>query len=263
MRLLVLTLVLVVATPGVGRAQLVVNDPAVTLQNTLTAIMKEYTLLTQREQHEQLRRMSRRLSAFASLSRYRLPDVPRWRTHDFENPEAFLFARPYHAALNYGDGSGAAFLGVSHQLAGTQEVLSRLPADARRELAARLATVDLAASTAVAGTHDSGRLRFNGRRELQAIDLLDQDVTNDSQDESTGAVLSKISGAVLIAGRQRQARLQLLSGIVEQLLVDTKRTRDADTTALGMQLRTWRDAPATNAALVAGSGAALAGWRQP
>jgi hypothetical protein len=57
--------------------------------------------------------------------------------------------------------------------------------------------------------------------------------------------------------------VQLLSGIVEQLLIDTKRARDADAAAMNMQLVTWRDGRAANAAFVAGSGDALRTWRQP
>jgi hypothetical protein len=76
-------------------------------------------------------------------------------------------------------------------------------------------------------------------------------------------VLDTISGAVLIGARQRQARTQLLTGIVEQLLVESKRARDADTAALNMQLTVWRDIQAANDAFVAGSGDALRTWRQP
>ena len=66
-----------------------------------------------------------------------------------------------------------------------------------------------------------------------------------------------------IAARQRQARVQLLAGVVEQLLIDTKRARDADVAAMNMQLVTWRDGRAANEAFVAGSGDALRTWRQP
>ena len=76
-------------------------------------------------------------------------------------------------------------------------------------------------------------------------------------------VLDKISGSVLLGTRQRQARSQLLTAFVEQLLVDSKRARDVDTTAMNMQLVTWRDSRAANAAFVAGTGDALRTWRQP
>ena len=263
MRILSIALALSLIVPSAARAQLVVNDPAVTLQNVVTAIVKESTLQTQRLQHQQVRQMARRLSAFTSLSKYRLPDPPRWRTHDFENPEAFLFARPYHAALNYGDSAGSAFTGVSQPVLDATGVLARLSPQARRLVAARLATMDVAGATAIAGTNDTGRLRFNGRRELQAIDALEADVTNGSDEQSTAAVLAKVSAASLVGARQRQARLQLLAGIVEQLLVDTKRARDADAEAMNLQLTTWRGEQAANAAFVSGSGNALRTWRQP
>ena len=45
-----------------------------------------------------------------------------------------------------------------------------------------------------------GRLRYNGRKELAAIAALDEDVTDGSLEQSTTAVLDKISGAELIGG---------------------------------------------------------------
>ena len=58
-------------------------------------------------------------------------------------------------------------------------------------------------------------------RELQAIEALEADVIDPSNEQSATAVLDKISGAVLIAATAAQARAQLLAGVVEQLLIDT------------------------------------------
>ncbi len=118
-------------------------------------------------------------------------------------------------------------------------------------------------AAAIAATHDSGQLRYNGRRELAAIDGLERDVTNDSVEQSTTAILDKLSGASLIAARQRQARIQLLEGFVEQLLVESKRARDTDAAAMNMQLTAWRDRAAANRAFADGAGDALRTWRQP
>lgn len=243
-------------------AQIVVpvHDPAVTLRNSMTAVLQEYLLATERAQHSQLRRMAMRLSLHADLWRYAPPDAPRWRIHDFETP---FFARDYLAALNYGEPAGAAFLAVSHPVINSATVLDRLNPSARRELAARLATIDVADATAAAATHDAGRLRFNGRREQLAIDELESRVIDPSLEQSATAVLDKISGAVLIAGRQRQTRAHLLTGVLEQLLVDTKRARDTDTAAMNMQLVSLRDGRGINEAFVTGSGDALRAWRQP
>ena len=193
--------------------------------HTITAIVKEYILSTQREQHAQLRRMAQRLSLLTNLRKYSLPDPPRWRTHGGD----FLYSQAYNEALIFGDPGGAAYLAVSHPLVAAGDLLARLTPAARRVMTARLATLNLADATAIAATNDTGQLRYNGRkRELPAIDALEAHVIDPSNEQSATAVLDKISGAVLIGARQRQARGQLLAGVVEQLLVDSKRTRDAD-----------------------------------
>ncbi len=263
MRRLTLLLVLMLVAAGEVRAQIPVTDVANVIQARITAVVKEYQYLLQRDQHSQLRRMAQRLSMFTDLRKYGVPDPPRWRTHDFENPEVFHFARPYHAALNYGDAAGTAYLAISHPVLPAEEAMSRLPADARRSFAARLATLNASDAVIITATHQSGQTRLNGRRELRAIDGLERDVTNGTLEQSTTAVLDKISGAVLIGARQREARGQLLTGVVEQLLMENKRARDADASAMNMQLVTWRTRAAANEAMVTGAGDALRTWRQP
>lgn len=263
MRRLILILILVACSHVAGYAQVAVFDFAVTLRNTLTAALKEYQITLQEQQHSQLRRMAQRLSMFTDLAKFSVGDAPRWRIHDFENADAFRFSRAYHASLNYGDASGVGYETVSQQLVPSAGLLGRLSPDARRLLSAGLATAEVGGATIVTGTHDSGRLRFNGRRELQAIETLDRDVTNNSLEQSTTAVLDKISGAVLVGVRQRQARVQLLADVVEQLLVDGKRARDSEALAMNMQLASWRNRQAADAAFVLGSGDALEQWRQP
>lgn len=260
--IVIVVLAVVFASTVAVRAQLVVHDSANTLRNGITAAIKELLVTTQVEQHSQLRRMAHRLSRFTNLDKYALPEVPRWRTHDFENPEAFLYARAYHAALNYGDGSGGAYLGVSHPVLHNVTIPSRVAGDARRAFIARLATIDAADAVAIATTHDTGQLRFNGRQELRAIDVLERHVIDPSDEQSATAVLGKISGAVLIGARQRQARTQLLTGVVEQLVIDSKRARDAEAAAMNMQIVALRDRRAANEAFVAGTGDALRTWRQ-
>jgi hypothetical protein len=251
---------LVLAASGIASAQFVVHDAATTARNSVTAIVKEYLYQTQLQQRLKIREMARRLSALTSLAKYAVEEVPRWRTHGGD----FFFAQPYNDALIFGDPSGAAFVDLSQPLLADSRLLNRLDPTARRRLEARLATVNLTDAAAIAGTHGTGQLRWFGRKnELQAIDFLERDVIDPSSEQSTTAVLDKISGASLVGARQRQARIQLLVGVVEQLLVDTKRGRDTDAAALTMQMVTWRDGRAANEAFVAGSGHALKTWRQP
>lgn len=254
---------IVVALIGQSRqaaAQVTVHDPANTARNTVTSIYQQYLIEVERLQHAKLWAMARRLSAFANLRRYALAEVPRWRVHGGD----YLYAVGVGDALSFGDPRGAAYLAVSHPVLNARATMGRLSAPAQRELASRLATLEAADAVAVSGLNDTGALRLFGRRqELPAIDALESQVLDPSLEQSATAVLDKISGAVLLGARQRQARSQLLAAFVEQLLVESKRARDADATAMNMQFRTWRDGQTANAAFVAGTGDALRTWRQP
>jgi hypothetical protein len=265
MRRLVLGVIFVLVGGIAASAQIVVYDPAVTARNGLTATIEQSLQEVQTLQRKLLRKMARRLSVLTDLSKYQLPDAPRWRIHVFGDPSAVLFAGDYNAALNYGDASGAAYQEVTVPMLDASAILgdANLSAEALREFASRLATIEVADATEISDTNDAGHVRYNGRKELAAINALEQDALDPSQDQSATAVLDKLSGATLVGTRQRQARAELLVGIVEQLLVDSKRDRDTDAASIAMQLTTWRDAPAANAAFVAGSGDALASWRQP
>jgi hypothetical protein len=250
----------VIAAPASG--QVVVYDPAVVTRNSITAVMKEYLAELQTQQHSQLRRMAHRLSMFTDLGKFRVSGAPLWRIHDFENPELFRFARDYHAALNYGD-EGGGVRAVTQALLDEPAFLARLTPAARRALTAPMATLDVAAATLMSGTNDTGRVRYNGRAELRAIQALETDVTNGSLEQSMTAILDKVSGGVLIGARQRQNRVQVLAAVVEQLAVEGKRARDTEAATLNMQLTSWRDREAVNGAFVAGAGDALRTWRQP
>jgi hypothetical protein len=260
MRRVLLALALCTALSVESSAQISVYDPAVTARNAATAAVEQFLLNTERLQHSQLRRMTQRLSLLTTLAKYAVIDPPRWRTHGGD----FLFTQAYNDALIFGDPAGAAFLAVSHPVVDARDLLARLTPAARRVITSRLATLNMTDAAAIAATNDTGQLRLNGRKfELPAIDALEGHVIDPSNDQSVTAVLDKISGSALIAARQRQARVQLLAGVVEQLLIDTKRARDADVAAMNMQLVNWRDGRAANEAFVAGSGDALRTWRQP
>ena len=257
---LLVAVVILVLTAPVARAQLPVTDVAVTFRNAATAVAQEYLLRVQDEQHRKLRQMAQRLSLFTDLRKYVLEEPPRWRTQGGD----FLFANPYNDALIFGDAQGSAYLSLAHPLVTSIDRLAQLLPAARRGVEARLATVELTDAAAISATHDTGQLRLNGRRrELQAIDALERHVVDPSNEQSATAVLDKISGASLIGARQRQARIQLLTGVLEQLLVDGKRVRDTEAAVLGMQLTTWREGRAANEAFMAGTGDALRTWRQP
>ena len=77
-------------------------------------------------------------------------------------------------------------------------------------------------------------------------------------------MLDKISGAVLIGTRQKQARIQFLAAIVEQLLVDNKRARDTEAARHEHAAAAAPHAArGVAASLLDGAGNDLRTWRQP
>lgn len=250
---------------GYASAQIVVSDPAVTARNAVIAAIKDHVVGTLTTQATQLRKMARRLSASASLDRYVLTDIPMWRIHVWFGDQ-FLYANPYNAALTYGDGNGTAFEKVARERQDATAALATFGEDgleAEAAIRAQLATLDAADSTIIASTDQTGQLRYNGRRELAAIDALEHDTVDPSPTQSATAVLDKISGAEAIRARQQQARIQFLAGIVEQLLVDNKRSRDTEAATMNMQLARLRYGQVASTSLVVGAANDLRTWRQP
>jgi hypothetical protein len=255
----IVPVLLVTLGAGTAAAQWAVWDPATTAQNAVTAGLKEQALETLTKQYGILYRMARRLSVATSLDRYTTPDPPRWRIHDAETSH---YANRYHAALNYGDATGEGYEAVARSRRSAVQALGAMSAAARDVVLRELATLDAADSAAIVATHQAGALRYNGRREMQAIDVLESQVVDTTSHGTTG-VLDKISGATLLETRQKQTRLQLLASIVEQLVVDSKRARDADAVTLNMQLRRLQAYDDEGWGFMAGAADDLRRWRQP
>ena len=264
-RLILIVLTLLGVSAGYAGAQWIVFDALTTAKNAAIAALKEQLLETLTNESQLVKRMAKRLSALTDLAKYALTDPPRWRTHPIDGDQ-FLYAYPFNAALNVGDRGGAGYARVSRdrrlpgaELAGLQ---ASAP-DAYQAILAALATLDLADSTLIAGTDQTGQLRVNGRRELAAIEAFMADAIDPSGEQSATAVLDKISGATLIEGRQQQARTEFLTTITEQFLVDNKRDRDTEAALMNMQFGRLRFGADANTAIVAGAGADLRTWRQP
>src|SRR5579859_4595748 len=123
MRRVLLAITLLLAGCLAADAQIAVYDPAVTARNSVTAVLEDYLKNIQDLQRRLLRKMSRRLSLFTDLSKYKMVDPPRWRIHIFDDPTAVLFAGDYNAALNYGDASGNAYREVTVPVIDSQGLL--------------------------------------------------------------------------------------------------------------------------------------------
>jgi hypothetical protein len=247
-----------------GARAFLVSDWLTLLEHELLRGWEESIVAVLSEEASQIQRMARRLSAFTNLTKYVAADTPLWRTGGIVG--ALAATDGYVRALAAGDAAGAAYEAVARQRGAAADVLAGLGEDeveAERALRSALATIDLADSAIIAGTDQTGRIRGNRRSEMAAIAALEQDVIDPSDAQSTTAVLDKVSAAGVIRARQQQARLQLLTALNEQLLIDAKRTRDTEAAAMNMQLRRLLEGRAVAASLVAGSAQDFRTWRQP
>ncbi len=262
-RTILLVVLLSLLSTTVARA-FPVTDWLTTLEHEFLRGWEESIFAVLSDEASQIQRMARRLSALTNLTKFVAADTPLWRVGGIAN--ALTSTDGYMSALANGDAAGVAYAAAARQRGAAGDVLDGLGEDqgeADRAIRSALATLDLADSAIIAGTDQTGRIRGNRRSEMAAIAALEDDVTDPSSEQSTTAVLDKISAAGLIRGRQQQARLQLLIALNEQLLVDAKRARDADTAAMNMLLQRLLDGGVLARSLVAGSANDFRSWRQP
>ena len=246
-----LALILMIA-PRPVTAQFAVYDPA----NYAQAVIRYQQML---QQYQFWLRQARRLPV--DMGRYRAPEV-LWRIHD--SVEAFPYAGPILVGLNYGDATGAGYLQAVHQLEPIEGIFARLPVGFRRRLTDSYATIQMADSAATMGIHQAGIIRFNGRSILRAIDAMEQDLVAAPEEfHSQTALLNKINGAGVLALRIAERNSQFLLATLEQLLVENKRKRDAETQLMNAHIYQWRYGADYAADSFRNTAQALDRWRQP
>jgi hypothetical protein len=240
-----------------ARAQLVVIDPGNLVQVALIAQRMQSHYEELRAQYLTIQRMAQGLG---NLDRYRIPTIPITR-HD---PARWEYGRRWLEGLNSGDATGAAYLSTALPLLRPTTTPARLTTAARRALERQYATIEITDSVASMAGHQVALARGYHGRLQQAVQSLEGDVLNGLlRYHQMTAILDKISAGELLARRQDMVTNQLLSHALEQLLARSKRLRDTEAATINMQLVTWRDAQAVNAAFAAGTGDALRTWRQP
>ena len=236
-----------------SRAQFVVYDPT----NYAQALSRYAQLL---EQYRFWVRQARRLPV-DMVSRYVVPEV-RWRTHNIDSD--FLYARSILTGLNYGDSSGTLYKQGIDPLDPLEELLPRVPPSFQQRLATAYGTIQLADSVANMGIHQVGAIRYNGRSVLQSILNMENDAVSESDSyNSQIAVLNKINSADVLGLRIGETTSQFLMHILEQLLVQNIRNRDAEAEAMNAHLFQWRYGTAYGQDLFSRTATNLDTWRQP
>src|SRR6266540_3550137 len=146
-RTVVIVVAIVALSVSFASAQIVVTDPATTIKNAAIAALKNEVVDVLTNQATRLRKMAKRLSLATNLNKYAVTDTPEWRIHWFIDDGTFLYANPYTAALNYGDGSGRSFAEVAREriTPGSELVgLGEGDTNAMDAIASELATLDVA-----------------------------------------------------------------------------------------------------------------------
>jgi hypothetical protein len=237
--------------PRPSRAQFIVHDPTSYAQALVT-----YGQLVQQYLH--WIRQARRLPADMA-TRYRVPEV-LWRIHD----DSDLYAGPLLTALNYGDPVGGRYYETVDRLSAVEDVLPRLPETLRRRMRTGYATLQAADSIATMAIHQAGAIRFNGRRVLETIRAMEDDLVAFPEEFHTQtALLNKINGAGVLNLRIAERNSQFLLHTLEQLLLDNKRKRDTEAQLMNAHLHRWRFAEAYAADLFRHTARQLDDWRQP
>jgi hypothetical protein len=244
-----------------------VTDVANWLRNQAIRVQTELHAVLQDEQRRLIRKMSRRITEYIGDVRARYgihdPDPPRWRTHDFES-DAYLWGRDYLAALNYGDASGNAFVGIARPLLERELIPSDVSGEARDALTRAYATLDLADAIAIDDTHQAGLVRYNGRSISNATNLFDLDALDEGTTESTTAVLDKLGASAVLELKQKQTRNDLLVAAVELALLENLRRRNTEAVVMNDRLSTnayYRQY--SGSFFTAAAAEAAATWRQP
>jgi hypothetical protein len=250
-----LVAIIVVATPA--SAQFVVIDPGNLAQVVLIAQRTEQLYATVQDEYQLIQRMAQ---GIGGLDAYRMPAIGI-TGHD---PSRWPYGGPWLQGMDTGDADGSDYLATVLPLLQPETELATVAPDAREAFERHYASVEIADSVAMLGGHQVALVRGYSDRLQQAIQALEDDTLNpDPAYHQLTANLDKVAAGELLAERQDMAANQLLSHALEQLLARNKSARDTEAGALNMQLVTWRDGAAANEAFVAGTGDALATWREP
>ena len=225
-----------------------VFDPMIFAQNVLTATVEGLMLEVEQLVDDEYRRMARRFWLFADKAKYALANQPLWRTRrlDVMVPTGVAFMD----ALNGGDPDGSQI-----DLALVRRLAPPVATAITPELAATVATLEMADSALKKAIDQTGKIRGNRRELLRGVRELESDVMNHTG--SATAASEVIVAGELLALRQKQERAALLTVWDDLALVQTKRDRDVAATSLRMQMQTGR------IDLTEGAATNLQSWRMP
>lgn len=250
--------------PGIGGvcvgSPCIVYDAAQKVQNEITARTQQLINVVQKAQQHKFVKMSRRLAEYGSTVRYAVHEAmsPEWRIHDWFTG-ANEYANAYLSTLTYGQGAREGFTEVA--MPRRDGAMPRRMTESAREYVRRIrATVDAADSVLQTSARQTGAIRYNSRKEDEAIMALQDAVLDGNDNDGLTVVMEHVSGASLIEANNKQARISLLTATLENLLVESKRQRDLDAVTLNRRLNA---VPGEEASIIDNAETVLRQWRLP
>jgi hypothetical protein len=226
------------AVLGVGD---VVYDPAAVanLIKQFHQMEQEYlqlvaTYQTVRSQYSQMIFMAKMVPT-ELRGRYRTLATP-WRNSAAIN--TYGTTASWIAAINSGLGVQQSYQQATQRLNTYGAAFSNIPAEQLDRVKVNYATVELTDGANQSTIDLLGRLRDNAPQVATAIQNLENDtLSSDPNLNSEIAVLNKINAANLVALRNGQDTNQLLVALAEEEVVDAKRKRDAEASAIDEHIR--------------------------
>jgi hypothetical protein len=252
------------AVLGVGD---VVYDPAAVanLVRQFHQMEQEYVQLvatyqTVRSQYSQMIFMAKMVPA-ELRGRYRTLATP-WR--NMTATDTYGTTGPWTVAINSGLGVREGYQLATESLGAYGGALSYIPAEQLERVKANYATVELTDGANQSAIDLLGRLRANAPQVAGAIRNLETDtLSSDPSLNSEIAVLNKINAASLVGLRNGQDTNQLLVTLAEQEVIDSKRKRDAEASAINEHIRFVGEEQEILRAQTGDPSARMLGYRMP
>ena len=142
--------------------------------------------------------------------------------------------------------------------------LGNIPADQLDRVKTSYATVELTDGVNQSGMDLVGRLRANAPDVENSIQSLEADSLSTDPDLNTEvSVLNKINAANVIALRNRQDTNKLLVTLAEQQIIEAKRKRDAEATAINSHIQFMTQEQAVLHAQTGDPSARMLAYRMP
>jgi len=202
------------------------------MERQYTQMVQTYQMVT--AQYNQMIWMAKMVPANLR-AHYRALITP-WRNSSATN--TYGTTGGWIAAINTGTGVPGGYQQAIQQLNAYGAALSDIPADQIDRVKTSYATVELTDGANESGMDLVGRLRSNAPEIESAIQSLEDDsLSTDPELNTEVSVLNKINAANLIALRNGQDTNKLLVALTEQQIIDAKRKRDVEATAINSHIQ--------------------------